>query len=278
MPTSDIPSVTTATAASTARATRSARSNEVNRETEALRQQLTLLKMPFAREHFEPLALEAAAQHCSHVGYFARLIEGEAAWREDRSVHRRVRLARFPVIKTLEQFDWNWPKKINRLQVQNLFRLAFLEHNANVIFLGTVGVGKSHLSIALAHTACMRGHSVLFTTAIDIVNTLSAAQATGTLKRAMNRYLRPALVLIDELGYLPIDKAGADLLFQIISGRYEHGSTLITSNRVYKRWAEIFNNDSTLTSALLDRLLHHAETVLIEGPSYRGKDRVEPSE
>jgi DNA replication protein DnaC len=278
MPTSDIPSVTTATAASTARATRSARSNEVNRETEALRQQLTLLKMPFAREHFEPLALEAAAQHCSHVGYFARLIEGEAAWREDRSVRRRVRLARFPVIKTLEQFDWNWPKKINRLQVQNLFRLAFLEHNANVIFLGTVGVGKSHLSIALAHSACMRGHSVLFTTAIDIVNTLSAAQATGTLKRAMNRYLRPALVLIDELGYLPIDKAGADLLFQIISGRYEHGSTLITSNRVYKRWAEIFNNDSTLTSALLDRLLHHAETVLIEGPSYRGKDRVEPSE
>jgi DNA replication protein DnaC len=278
MPTSDIPSVTTATAASTARATRSARSNEVNRETEALRQQLTLLKMPFAREHFEPLALEAAAQHWSHVGYFARLIEGEAAWREDRSVHRRVRLARFPVIKTLEQFDWNWPKKINRLQVQNLFRLAFLEHNANVIFLGTVGVGKSHLSIALAHSACMRGHSVLFTTAIDIVNTLSAAQATGTLKRAMNRYLRPALVLIDELGYLPIDKAGADLLFQIISGRYEHRSTLITSNRVYKRWAEIFNNDSTLTSALLDRLLHHAETVLIEGPSYRGKDRVEPSE
>jgi len=269
-------SATEIPAPSTARSTPPARSNEA-RETEALRERLTTLKMPFAREHFEPLALEATAQQWSHVGYFARLIEGEAAWREDRSVRRRVRLARFPVIKTLEQFDWNWPKKINRLQVQNLFRLAFLEDKANVIFLGTVGVGKSHLSIALAHSACMRGHSVLFTTAIDIVNTLSAAQATGTLKRAMNRYLRPALVLIDELGYLPIDKAGADLLFQIISGRYEHGSTLITSNRVYKRWAEIFNNDSTLASALLDRLLHHAETVVIEGPSYRGKDRAEPS-
>ena len=95
---------------------------------------------------------------------------------------------------------------------------------------------------------------------------------------AMHRYLRPAIVLIDELGYLPIDKTGADLLFQIISGRYEHGSTLITSNRVYKRWAKIFNNDSTLTSALLDRLLHHAETIVIEGPSYRGKDHAEPSE
>ena len=277
MPATDVPAGL-ATSASTPRATRAARSNEANRETEALRERLATLKMPFAREHFEPLALEATAQHWSHVGYFARLIEGEAAWREDRSIRRRVRLARFPVLKTLEQFDWNWPKKINRLQVQNLFRLAFLQDKANVVFLGTVGVGKSHLAIALAHTACMRGHSVLFTTAIDIVNTLSAAQATGTLKRAMNRYLRPTLVLIDELGYLPIDKAGADLLFQIISGRYEHGSTIITSNRVYKRWAEIFNNDSTLTSALLDRLLHHAETVVIEGPSYRGKDRAEPSE
>ena len=131
-----------------------------------------------------------------------------------------------PLIKSLEQFNWNWPKKINRPQIQNLFRLAFLEDKANIIFLGTVGVGKSHLGIALAHTACMRGYPVLFTTAIDIVNTLSAAQATGTLKRAMNRYLRPAILLIDELGYLPIDKTGADLLFQIISGRYEHGSTV----------------------------------------------------
>jgi DNA replication protein DnaC len=249
-----------------------------SKETEALCARLAMLKMPFAREHFEPLAQEAAAQHWPHVAYFARLIEGEAAWREDRSIRRRVRLARFPVIKTLEQFNWNWPKKINRLQIQNLFRLAFLEDKTNIIFLGTVGVGKSHLAIALAHTACMRGYSVLFTTAIDIVNTLSAAQATGSLKRAMNRYLRPAILLIDELGYLPIDKTGADLLFQIISGRYEHGSTVITSNRVYKRWAEIFNNDSTLTSALLDRLLHHAETILIEGPSYRGKDHAEPTE
>ncbi|MGH8256531.1 MAG: IS21-like element helper ATPase IstB [Steroidobacteraceae bacterium] len=236
-----------------------------------------MLKMPYAREHFEPLAQEAAAQHWSHVGYFSRLIEGEAAWREDRSVRRRVRLARFPVIKTLEQFDWNWPKKINRPQIQNLFRLAFVEQKANAIFLGGVGIGKSHLSTALAHTACLRGYSVLFTTAIDIVNTLSAAQATGTLKRAMNRYLRPAIVLIDELGYLPIDKVGADLLFQIVSGRYERGSTVVTSNRVYKHWPEIFNHDGTLTSALLDRLLHHAETILIEGPSYRSKGNAEPS-
>jgi hypothetical protein len=135
-----------------------------------------------------------------------------------------VRRARFPLLKTLEQFEWNWPKKINRPQIQNLFRLAFVQEKANVIFLGTCGVGKSHLGIALAHTACVLGHSVLFTIAIDMVNTLSAARGTGALKRAMNRYLRPAIVLIDELGFLPVDKTGADLLFQIISGRYERGS------------------------------------------------------
>jgi DNA replication protein DnaC len=132
-----------------------------------------------------------------------------------------------------------------------------------------------HCCIALGHAACMRGYSVLFTTAIDIINTLSAAQAAGGLKRALPKYLKPRLLLIDELGYLPIDKFGADLLFQIISQRYERGAIIITTNRTFKHWPEIFNNDSTLISALLDRLLHHAETVLIEGKSYRMKDQIE---
>jgi DNA replication protein DnaC len=180
-----------------------------------------------------------------------------------------------PVLKTLEQFHWNGPKKINRLQVQDLFRLKFIENKANVIFLGEVGLGKSHPSHALGHTACLAGYSVLFTTAIDVITTLTAAQATGRLKTELNRYLKPRLVILDELGYLPIDKHGADLLFQIISGRYERGSLIITSNRAFKKWPEIFNNDSTLTSALLDRLLHHAETVIIEGTSYRMKDQIE---
>lgn len=243
--------------------------------TDALRMQLASLNLTFILEHYEPLATEAAEKQCSHVGYLARLIEGEAHRREDRSIARRVSLARFPVIKTLDQFQWSWPKKINRLQIQNLFRLSFIEGKANVIFLSNVGLGKTHLSIALGHTACLRGYSVLFTTAVEIINTLAAAQAHGGLKREMRKYLRPRLLLIDELGYLPIDKQGADLLFQIISQRYERGATVITTNRVYQRWPEIFNNDSTLTSALLDRLLHHAETVLIEGKSFRMKDQIE---
>jgi DNA replication protein DnaC len=152
--------------------------------------------------------------------------------------------------------------------------MAFLEDHTNVVFIGGVGMGKTHLATALGHHACEKGHSVLFTTAVDIVNTLSAAQATQRLRKELRRYTRPALLVVDELGYLPIDKLGADLLFQVFSQRYEHGSTVITTNKTYKHWPDIFNNDATLTSAVLDRVLHHAETILIEGASYRMKDRV----
>ena len=138
------------------------------------------------------------------------------------------------MIKTLEQFDWNWPKKINRLQVQNLFRLQFIEDKANVIFLGGVGLGKTHLATALGYAACLQGHSVLFATAIDIINTLSAAQSAGRLKAELKKYTRPAVLIIDELGYLPIDKPGADLLFQVISQRYERGSLADHPNRASK--------------------------------------------
>ena len=179
------------------------------------------------------------------------------------------------MLKTLDQFDWNWPTKINRPQVQNLFHLDFVAKRANIVFISGTGLGKSHLMTALGYAACQRGHAVLFTGAIDIINTLAAAQATGGLKRALAAYVKPELLCIDELGYLPIDKFGADCLFQIISHRYERGATMLTTNRVFKQWAGIFNNDAVLTSALLDRLLHHAETVLIEGKSYRANAQVE---
>ena len=242
---------------------------------DTLPDQLDYLKLAYVREHYEPLAREAAQAHWGHVDYLASLMQGEALERHQRSIQRRIRLARFPVIKTLESFQWNWPRKLNRLQVQELFRLRFIDNKANVIFLGAVGLGKTHLATALGYAACQKGHSVLFATAVDVINTLAAAQRAGRLSPAMGRYLKPAVLLLDELGYLPIDKTGADLLFQIISHRYERGAIVITSNRVFKKWPEIFNNDTTLTSALLDRLLHHAETVLIEGNSYRMKDQIE---
>jgi DNA replication protein DnaC len=240
-----------------------------------LDQHLRYLKLSFMQDHHQELAAQAVRKHWSHLDYLEKLADGEAAMRRDRSIERRIRLARFPVIKTLDQFKWSWPKKINRLQVQNLFRLKFIKDKSNVIFLGGVGLGKTHLASALGYTACLKGNSVLFATAIDVINTLTAAKASGRMKQELKKYTRPALLILDELGFLPIDKVGADLLFQIISLRYEQGTLIITSNRAFKDWPEIFNNDSTLTSAILDRLLHHAETVVIEGKSYRMKDQIE---
>ena len=236
---------------------------------------LLYLKLTFFQEQHQALAQEAMEKNWTQLDFLSRLVEGEALQRQDRASQRRLQAARFPVIKTLEQFNWIWPKKINRAQVQNLFRLAFLKDKANVIFMGGAGLGKTHLATALAYAGCLAGHTVLFTTAIDIVNTLAAAQATHRLKAELKKYLSPSLVLIDELGYLPIDKTGADLLFQVFSQRYETGSTIVTTNQPYKNWPKIFNNDSTLTSAVLDRLLHHAETVIVEGRSYRMKDQIE---
>lgn len=240
-----------------------------------LKAHLKFLSLSFMYDHCEPLAEQAARKNRTHMDYLAALAEGEAAMRRDRSIQRKIRMARFPVLKTLEQFRWNWPSLINRAVVQNLFRLKFIEEKANAIFLGGVGLGKTHLATALGYEACLKGRSVLFTTAIDVINTLSAAQSANRMKTEIKKYLTPTLLILDELGYLPIDKRGADLLFQVISLRYEQGSIIITSNRAYKHWPQIFNNDSTLTSALLDRLLHHAETVLIEGKSYRMKDKIE---
>jgi DNA replication protein DnaC len=241
-----------------------------------LRRQLQLLKLPFMLEHFEELAGQAGAEQWSHVEFLARLIEGEANLHRDRACQRRIQNARFPVLKTLEQFDFTWPAKINRPAIQNLFRLKFIEDKANAILIGGVGLGKTHLGIALGWAACQAGTRVRFATAIDIINSLSAAQKAGRLVKEVKAYIRPELLIIDELGYLPIDKHGADLLFQIISQRYERGSIVLTTNKAYKHWPSMFNNDSTLTSAILDRVLHHAETIIIEGKSYRMKDRIEP--
>jgi DNA replication protein DnaC len=235
---------------------------------------LKTLQLIYPLENLEALTREAAQRAWSHQAYLDRLLEGECQRREINGIARRIKNARFPVPKALEGFDWNWPKKINRPQVQNLLRLAFLEEHVNAIFIGGVGLGKTHLATALGREACEKGHSVLFTTAVDIVNTLGAAQIARNLRQEIKRYTRPDLLIIDELGYLPIDKLGGDLLFQVFSDRYERGSVVITTNKIYKHWPSIFNNDATLTSAVLDRLLHHAETLIIEGPSYRMKDRI----
>lgn len=236
---------------------------------------LDTLRLPFLREHCQPFATTAARNSLTHLDYLAQLIAGEAALRADRCIARRIQAARFPVIKTLDTFRWDWPKKINRLQIQDLFRLQFIHDKANVIFLGLVGLGKTHLATALGYAACQQGMSVLFANAIDVINTLNTAHTKGTLKAELRRYTSPSLLILDEIGYLPIDQRGADLLFQVISARYERGSIVLTTNKAFKDWPAIFNGDSTITSAVLDRLLHHGETVVLEGSSFRMKDRIE---
>jgi len=162
-----------------------------------LDEQLRDLYLRYIHGNYRSLATKAAEQQRSHVEYLAQLIEGEAIERWNRRIERRIDNARFPVLKTLETFQWTWPRRINRQQIQNLFRLDFVETRTNVILIGNVGLGKTHLCIALGHAACLKGYSVLFTTAIDIINSLAAAQSGGRLKRELDRYVKPAVLIID---------------------------------------------------------------------------------
>lgn len=238
-------------------------------DTQQLETHLHYLKLPWIRDNMEALSAKAAKGNWTPMAFLAALIEGESHQRMDRATQRRIAAARFPVVKTLEAFDWSWPKAVNELEVRDLFRLRFVKEHENVIFLGGCGMGKSHLAIALGHEACIQGYHVLFISAAELINHLLAAQTEHRLKTEIKKVLRPDLLILDELGYIPIDKHGADLLFQVISQRYERGSMILTSNKAYKDWSGVFNNDNAVTSAILDRLLHHGQTITITGSSYR---------
>jgi DNA replication protein DnaC len=235
----------------------------------SLKAHLQALQLGYIEEHAAAAAQQAAKEGHGHLRYLETLAAGEAARAHDRCVTRRLGAARFPVLKTMAGWNWSAPKKINRMQVENLLQLGFLQNHSNVVLLGPTGVGKTHLACALGHAACLQRHSVLFASAIDIVNRLSAAQSAGHLAAELKRFETPRLLVIDELGYLPLDRRGGELLFQVISKRYERGSTIITTNVTFKEWPRYFGGDATMTSALLDRFLHHVEVVLIEGESYR---------
>lgn len=240
-----------------------------------LSQALDELKLAWMRDNHQTELADAARKNTTTHDLLLRLTRGELDARHARTVQRRVKDSKLKAVRTLDGFDFSWPTKINREMVRHLFTLSFMRRNANVLFIGGVGLGKSHLAAALAYEACMQRLPVLFTSAVDIVNTLTEARAHNTLATALRRYVRPKLMVVDELGYLPLDKVGAELLFQVFCARYETASTVITTNRPYKDWTKTFANDATITSAVLDRITHHCETVVIEGKSYRMKDRIE---
>jgi DNA replication protein DnaC len=235
---------------------------------------LTALKLSWIRENIDEEVAIAVRKNRSPHELIERLLEGELATRNARAVERRIRQAKLSRRPTLVDFDFNWPQKINADQIRHLFSLDFIKNATNVVFIGNVGLGKSHLAEAIAVQACEHNINALFAPATTIINELADAQQLGIFTKTLNRYLRPTLLIIDELGYLPVDKLGAELLFQVLAGRYEKASTIITTNRIYKEWNKTFANDNAMTAAVLDRVVHHCETIIIEGQSYRLKDRV----
>ncbi|MBK8975060.1 MAG: ATP-binding protein [Planctomycetes bacterium] len=191
--------------------------------------------------------------------------------RQQRSLERRVRNAKLGRFKTMADFDWQWPEKIDRDHVDDVLGLGFMDENANVVIAGPNGVGKTTIAQNLGYQALMKGHTVLRVTASEMLNDLAAQESSVALARRLRRYCNPALLIVDEIGYLSYDSRYGDLLFEVVSRRHELRSTVLTTNKAFSEWTEVFSNASCVT-ALIDRLVHRAEIVKIEGRSYREKE------
>jgi DNA replication protein DnaC len=234
-------------------------------------EQLHLLHVPDQLAH---LGQMAAKRELGYLEFLEQVLKGESLSRIERTRAMLTRLAGFPVIKTLDEFDFEFAGGVPKAVVQELGSLAFVERCENVVLLGASGVGKTHLAIALGYRATQAGLKTRFITAADLLMTLSTAMRQNTLEEAIKRVVRPyRLLIIDEVGYLPMSREQANLLFQIIAKRYEMGSLILTSNLPFGQWDQTFADDATLTAALLDRLLHHAHVVPISGDSYRLKEK-----
>lgn len=201
----------------------------------------------------------------------------ELAVRDDRRFRNGLRLSKLPHHKTLEDYDFSFQPDLDPRKVKDLATLSFVEDKANVALLGPPGVGKTHLAVALAVAACRAGYSIYFTSLDDMVRHLKAAEDQGRLMSKLTSYLRPSVLVVDEVGYQPLERAEANLVFQVISKRYEKGSIILTSNKTFGEWGQVFG-DEVLATAILDRLLHHCEVVSINGNSYRLKNRLQAIE
>jgi DNA replication protein DnaC len=235
---------------------------------ENLRERATVLHLNGLLAHWPEVATAA---------WLAPLIQWEEEERRRRSLERRLASAHIGRFKPLADFDWGWPTRCDRISVEALMALEFISEAANVVLVGPNGVGKSTLARNIAHQALIQGHTVRFTTAGDLLGELAALDSDTALRRRLRHYASPDLLVIDEIGYLSYSNRHADLLFELVSRRYEAKSTLVTTNKPFAAWAEVFPNAACVVS-LVDRLVHHAEVVVIEGESYRLKEAKEQAE
>jgi DNA replication protein DnaC len=230
------------------------------------------LKAPSLLAAVERLAGRARAENWTHEQFLAACLEREVAARQSHGGENRIRAARFPAHKTLEEFDFDHQRSVRREVVAHLGALDFVEARTNAIFLGPPGTGKTHLSIALGIRACQAGHRVAFATAREWVDRLAVAHRAGRLHEELDRLRRFPLVICDEVGYIPFEAEAANLFFQFVSSRYERASLIVSSNKPFGRWGEVFG-DATVAAAMIDRLVHHAEVISLKGDSYRLKGK-----
>jgi len=230
------------------------------------------LKAPTLRQSVVRLAERARTEGWSHEEFLAACLQREVAAREAHGGEGRIRQARFPARKSLEEFDFDHARSLKRETIAHLGTLDFVAARENVVFLGPPGTGKTHLAIGLGIRACQAGHRVLFATAAQWVARLADAHAGGRLQPELIRLGRNPLLVVDEVGYIPFEAEAANLFFQLVSARYERASLIVTSNKPFGRWGEVFGDD-VVAAAMIDRLVHHAEVVALKGDSYRLKDR-----
>lgn len=243
-----------------------------NIEKSVLESSLRRLFLTHTQTHYRELLVQAAKESWSHEQFLEQLIDQEMAYRHQRAVERLIKEAKFPALKAFAGFDWQHPRSIPKSQILHFGQLSFIDKKEHLIFLGSGGLGKTHLATAIGFAACQREIRTLFTTAADMINYLVAAQADYSLDRALKRYVTPRLLILDELGYLPLDKKGRDLFFQVVSKRSQSGSMILTTNKPFKEWGEVFQ-DTAVASAIAERLIEHGELIKIEGDSYRVKKK-----